>query len=267
MDGFSRRDLGGISFYSCDAFEDLKSVRHGFSTRAGEGRPGPKNLLNLGQVPWDSPQSVADNRAMFLAAVKLQDSRLATVNQVHSDRVHIIEENGGQWNRRTEGDAMATQARGIALAVQFADCLPVLIADPEKGGVAAIHSGWRGTLRRILSKTIGAMGSAFGSRPQDLLVAIGPGIGACCYEVGPEVVDCFKQEYPGVALAEPNYNKPGKHNLDLRRALNVQLSEAGVDFGKVFDMCACTCCNPDEFFSYRREGAFSGRMMGVIGTV
>ncbi len=265
VDGFSRRDVNGISFYSCDALEELQGLHHGFSTRMRHQSAGPECHLNLGRVPWDLTERVADNRAMFLSAVGLQNAHLATLNQIHSDRVHIIEENGGQWNRLPDGDALATRLQGVAVAVQVADCLPILIADPEKGAIAAVHSGWRGTMNRVFSKTIGKMMSAFGSRPQDILIAIGPGIRTCCFEVGAEVVEGFKQEFPGVDLAKPQRGRPDKYHFDLRAALNIQIEEAGIDFRKVFDIGACTYCHPEEFFSYRREGSFSGRMMGVIG--
>ena len=156
-----------------------------------------------------------------------------------------------------------TQTAGIALAILVADCLPILIADPATKTVAAVHSGWRGTRARILGKTIRNMQEAFGCDPLNMLIAIGPAIRVCCYEVGTEVAGKFEAAYPGCRLATPA--KPGRYFLDLRRALDVQLAESGVPPGNVSDMGGCTRCNSREFHSYRADGERAGRMMAVIG--
>jgi len=153
----------------------------------------------------------------------------------------------------------------VALAVQTADCLPVLIADPVNEAVAAVHSGWRGTLSGVLLQTIREMQRAFSSDPTQLLVAVGPGIRACCFEVGADVAELFNSEYPASNPAKPIDNRPGKFLMDLIAVLDIQLTEAGVRPENCYDLGACTCCNTDRFFSYRAEGAASGRMMAVIG--
>jgi YfiH family protein len=261
---FVLRKANGVSYYSCRAFEELPGLHHGFSTRHG-GIPGaPACSLNLGNSTWDSAERVNGNRHRFLSAVHLQEAHLVTLHQVHSDRVHIIKEIFGQGNK-SEGDALITKVEGIALSVQIADCLPVLIADPVKKVVAAVHSGWRGTLKGIALKTVQEMQNAFGSNPEHLLVAVGPGIRACCFEVGQEVADAFNHEYPGCALTKPMKARPGKFLLDLPNALEIQFQTAGIPPNNRHDLAACTRCNPNEFFSYRAEGPSSGRMMAVIG--
>jgi YfiH family protein len=259
-DDFIVRESQGVRYYSCKAFEDIPQLCHGFSTREGcNGQP-----LNLSYRPWDSVERVNENRRRFLSAVNLGESNLAILRQVHSNRAYIIEDNSGEWNQ-SEGDALITTVENIALAVQIADCLPVLIADPAKRVVAAVHSGWRGTLSRILYQTICKMQQCCCSSPSDLLVAVGPGIRKCCFEVGNEIVELFEKEFPGSDLTVPAEARTGKFFLDTGKALEVQLDAAGVPMGNRYDLGACTRCNPDKFFSHRGEGQASGRMLAVIG--
>jgi YfiH family protein len=218
--------------------------------------------LNLGYVPWDAPECVEENRRRFLTALNLEAESLATLSQVHSDRAHILEENPVQWNRHTQGDALITGRPGAALGIQVADCFPVLMVDRLTQTVAAIHAGWRGTLARIASKTVERMVASFGCNRASLLVAIGPGIRSCCFEVGSEVSEAFEKEFPGAKLARAV--SQGKYHVDLCQALGIQLAEAGVDSNQVYDLEACTHCQQDQFFSYRREGLASGRMLAVI---
>jgi len=264
--GFSKRQTDDVPFYVCRALESVPHLRHGFSTRAG-GVSLPSGWLNLSRVPWDSPESVKENRRRFLSAIGVSGFRLETLSQVHSDMVRVIENTYSEGDRRVEGDALVTALNGVAVAVQVADCFPILIADVQIPAVAAIHAGWRGTLARILLKTVRGMQAAFDCRPAELLVAIGPGIRSCCFEVGQEVVDLYRQGFPKTDLAGPRPSHKGKYLMDLPAALDVQIREAGVDRARVFDLGLCTCCHADEFFSYRRDGALSGRMMGAIARV
>ena len=146
----------------------------------------------------------------------------------------------------------------IALAVQTADCLPVLIADPVKRAVAAVHSGWRGTLERVLLQTIFEMEQAFDSSPSDLIVAVGPGIRACCFEVGPEVADLFEKDYAPCKPVHPAEGRPGKYFLDLSKALEVQMDLAGIQVENRYDLGACTRCGVDRVFLIPRRGARRG---------
>ena len=261
--GFALRERQGIPFYVCLAIERLPGLRHGFSTRAG-GVSTSSGLLNLGHVHWDTGECVEENRRRYLAAIGAGEARLATLFQTHSDRVHIIDNNAGQWNGRTEGDALIARLPGVALAVKTADCFPVLIADPRTSAVAAVHAGWRGTLARILSKTAAEMTRCCGCDPSSLLVAVGPGIRSCCFEVGGEVADLYRELFPEAVAPVPEPRREGKRLVDLPAALRRQAVESGIDPARVFDLGLCSRCTPDEFFSYRREGLRSGRMMGAI---
>jgi polyphenol oxidase len=262
--GFVVRERQGIRYFSCEAFDPVARLCHGFSTRDGGLPASAGSSFNLGYTSWDSIERVNENRRRFLSALNLEDSHLSTLRQVHSNRVYIIEDYSDEGNQ-LQGDALATGRENIALAVQVADCLPILIADPVKRAVAAVHSGWRGALSHILRHTILEMERTFGSRPPDLLVAIGPGIRACCFEVGAEIADRFEKEYSGIRLVAPSKTDTGKYYVDLARALEVQLELAGVRAENRYDIGACTRCKPEIFFSYRAEGPASGRMMAVIG--
>ena len=164
---FILREFNGLPFYSCRAFEELPGLCHGFSTRHSS-RDRSAHTLNLGYSAGDSVETVDRNRLLFLSALNLSETSLVTLHQIHSKCIHIIEEIHDHWNA-PEGDALITRAEGISIAVETADCLPVLIADPDNGAVAAVHSGWRGTLKQIASETILTMQKVFRSSPARLL--------------------------------------------------------------------------------------------------
>jgi hypothetical protein len=262
--GFILRQTAAVPYYVCSALAQDSDIRHGFSTRRGGVSLAPEGILNLGYVPWDSHDNVKENRRRFLSALGLTRDCLATVAQIHSAEFHIIIGRPHQWNPHTRGDALVTAERGVALAVQVADCFPVLISDPKTGTIAAVHAGWRGTLARILPQTLAGMKHKLGVDPACVLVAIGPGIRSCCFEVASEVAAAFEAAFPGASLCRPHPTHRGKHLLNMPRALTLQLAEAGASQETVYDLGLCTRCHTDEFFSYRAEGAGTGRMMAVI---
>ena len=183
----------------------------------------------------------------------LVSNNLATVKQIHSDQVLVVESPGPQG----AGDALISHMPGICLAVRTADCLPVLIADPRNRAVAAIHAGWRGVVSEIAPKAIQAMRRQFGSRPEDLVIAIGPGIGPCCFEVGTEVAVQFASFFPEMDLS-------GRTKLDLVETMCRQLGRNGVNPGQISKSGMCTLCDPELFESYRRDRDASGRMTAMI---
>jgi YfiH family protein len=264
---FVRRDADGVPYYSCRALEEVRSIRHGFSTRHGGVSSLPAGSLNLSHVSWDRAERVDENRRRFMTSLNMRAATLATLSQIHSDRLHIIEEKNGQWNQRPQADAQATRLESMALAVQIADCFPILMVDPKVGAIAGVHAGWRGVLARIVSKAVETMKTVMECDPARLIVAIGPGIRNCCFEVGSEVVEAFERKFPGVPLARPHPGHTGKSLLDLRRVLDVQFAEVGISQSQLFDLGMCTRCRMDEFFSYRGEGPKSGRLMAVISRV
>jgi YfiH family protein len=259
---FVRQERGGVVIHVCRALADIPGLRHGFSTRHGGVSPLPRDALNLSRVAWDAGENVEENRRRFLSALGIDPSELRALAQMHSDRIHVVE-TGEPW-ARVEGDAMITALPRLALAIQVADCFPVVLADPDRGVIANLHAGWRGTAARIAEKAVRLAVSRFGSDPGAARVAIGPGIRSCCFEVEADVAAVFEASFPGMPLARPRPGVPGKFLVDLPAALGHQLRAAGVGADNIHDLGACTRCNPDEFFSYRGEGPRSGRLMAVI---
>jgi YfiH family protein len=210
--------------------------------------------------------------------------KVVRAKQVHSDIIQVVD-----GPAQLRGDALVTATLGVALAVATADCLPVLLADPENRVVAAIHAGWRGTLKRITQKTVSVMQARFGSNPAKLLAAFGPGIQVCCYEVGMEVVDEFRSQFfygeelfdklepenPALVML-PRQHLAGSHavmrELEEQHAfLNVeeanvrQLLEAGVPRSRILRGAPCTACHLDQLHSYRKEGPGQGHQSSAIG--
>ncbi len=181
----------------------------------------------------------------------------ATLKQIHSDVVVTV---GVQEGVLGEGDALITNRRGIFLTVRTADCVPILIVDSRRQAVAAIHAGWRGSAHSIAIKTIRRLGEEFDCAPSDLIAAIGPAIGACCYEVGGEVMGCFEPWLDSGSRQASSF-------LDLVDVNRRQLLEAGLTDARIFCAQTCTKCASREFHSYRRDQSSAGRMESAIGIV
>jgi len=208
--------------FRVDALERLSWLRHGFGSKQSANWP------------------------------ELHD--LATLKQIHSDCVVLVDSPGPQG----EGDALISNKRNINLAIRTADCLPILIADPHRRSVAAIHAGWRGVVSQIVPKTVDALGRQFDSNPEDLVIAIGPSIGSCCYEVGPEVAIQFASFFPELDLTS-------RTKVDLAETICRQLGQKGVSRGQIYLSDRCTFCDRGLFDSYRRDKHEAGRMTTVIG--
>lgn len=259
-------------------------LRHGFSTRAGGlSTVYGGSSLNLGWTKDDDPALVMENRKRFLEMAQGDlrgDSRfqMVTVRQVHSALVRSIRAEDGVLEGKLqtaegkavlEGDGAITDLPGVMLGMQTADCVPVLVADVKKRVVAAIHAGWRGTVARIVEQGVATMLREYGSHSEDLVAAVGPSIGACCYAVGEEVRSEFGSQF---GYAEALFNmENGQTHLDLWEANRRQLVEAGVPVARVVVMGECTACTCShgerKYFSHRAEHGFTGRMMSVIGVV
>ena len=277
------RKSGKLQVLQLAAFTKLPWLVHGFSTRGGgTSTLDGKNALNLSFMEWDSRENVTANRRLLQKAVGAEDFSLVVLKQIHSDVVHPFSEAPAE---ACKGDASITATAKLLLGTQTADCAPILLVDPKKKVVAAVHAGWRGTLARVAQKTAGRMHQEFGCKPADLLAAIGPSIGVCCYEVGAEFVSKFAAQFENAEtyfdeartgeepnplqwlnMAPPGHQPPPKNvHLDLRKANESQLLEAGLRAKNIFVSDLCTACRGDLFFSYRKEGGQSGRMLSVIG--
>ncbi len=180
-----------------------------------------------------------------------------TLKQIHSDK--IVQATHSLQNRSEEGDALISGDIGILIGVRTADCVPMLLVDSGKRAVAAVHAGWRGSAANIATKSIERMREAFGTKAGDVYAAIGPCIRSCCYEVGKEVADHFAALFP-----EWGEEDRATRCIDLPEANRRQLVGAGVREDRIFDSGLCTTCQPQQFFSYRREPENPGRMVSAI---
>jgi YfiH family protein len=273
----------GVRILQVPQLAKLPWLVHGFSTRVGGvSKLVGKAVLNVGFTEWDSRDNVKENRKRLQVAVGAQDFKLVSLLQFHSDAIVHFESAPTEPSR---ADACVTTTTDLLLAVQTADCVPILLVDPRNRAVAAVHAGWRGTLARIVEKTIGRMHMQFASQPADLLAAIGPAIGGCCYEVGTEVAATFNGQFPNAAeffdelrtgdepnplqwmnMMPPGHQPPPKSVLlNLPKANRLQLLAAGVPAANISTSDLCTGCRRELLFSYRKEGPESGRMMAVIG--
>ena len=263
---------------------------HAFSTRTGGfSRVYGKNALNLGFTVQDKRDTVERNRAAFLKKLGAVDHGrpwpLVTVRQIHSDIIHRV---AGIPGEALTGDGLVTETPGSLLAIQTADCLPIILVDSKGRAVGVFHAGWRGTVQRIVEKGVGDMRRWFGTLPKDIGAAIGPGVHGCCYNVGQEVVEKFESQfayaaslfhetketdeiherYPLLFLTArpPGHSKlPKKIFLDLVEANYRQLRAMGVLAKNIAVSPLCTACNPGMLFSYRAEKGVTGRLMGAVG--
>jgi YfiH family protein len=200
-------------------------------------------VLELDALPWllhGFGTRDADIPALF--------AQLATVKQIHSSTCVAA---GGRTGILGEADALLEDRPGSVVAVKTADCMPILLADERLHAVAAVHAGWRGTVAKIAAGAVTEMRDRFGTRPDDLHAAIGPGIGKCCYEVGPEV-----------AL---HFGGQGRGHIDLTAANRLQLEEAGVTTKRIYTSDLCTMCLSGEFHSFRRDKEAAGRLYSYAG--
>ena len=298
------RLASGLQILEGPAFARFNWLVHGFSTRPGgvselkalrDGEDTCEKVLNLGFTDWDPRARVLDNREKFIRAIGANKMRVVALRQIHSDIVQVVdsanESRSGADSRETapQGDALITREPGVLLVVQTADCIPILLADPKRRAIAAIHSGWRGTVRRIAAKALGRMQMDFGTKPEDVVAALGPGIGQSCYQVGTEVAAEFQARFPNardwfegpfdrladsdndpnwlpwLAMKPPGHQPPPPRvQLDLIAANRAILEAAGIPARNILSSGFCTACRTDLFFSFRKERT-TGRMMAAIG--
>jgi len=284
----------GVQWLAVPAWETMNWLWHGFSTRRGgrsrayyaDDAPGE---LNLGFTAEDDRETVVQNRRLLAEAVSGDAATpLVGVRQIHSNLVLLACAVDASRERPRRADGLMTNEPGLLVGVRTADCIPILVADRKRRAVAAFHAGWRGTVQRIVESGIGRMRLQFGSRPEDLIAAIGPGIGPCCYSVGEEVLSSFESQfayarelfrevydsdpvrtkYPLLFMTQraPGHSQIGPSlHLNLVEANRRQLLAAGLKPSFVKLIGGCTSCHRELFFSHRGSQGHAGRMMSVIG--
>ncbi len=249
----------GLLLLTATTFEDL-GVPHAFTTRAGGVSAPPFDTLNLGRAVGDAVDAVRENRRRALAALGRPPDDHVEASQVHGARAAVV--GPLDRGRKIPGvDILAARHPGVVLAMHCADCVPVLLADPITRAVAAVHTGWRGTAMGASASAVQALVRTFGSRPADLVAAVGPAIGACCYEVDAPVFQAFARwPWHDEVLIR---HRDGRWRLDLWESNRRQLVGAGVESDAVAVAGLCTSCHADLFFSHRRDRR-TGRMAGLI---
>jgi YfiH family protein len=217
----------------------------------------------LSRIPWlfHGFGTRRFSEADLLSIAAANGARPVLLRQVHSARVLVLEE---ILPTPPEADAMATHRPGLALVIKTADCLPLFLVDPDCRAVAAVHAGWRGTVRRIAAEAVEAMVRVFGTRPASLLAALGPCIGGACYEVGEDVAAPFRRDPSFAALFAPVVSRPRKFLFDLRAANRAQLEAAGLTAANIHDSGTCTHCDP-ALLSFRRDRRSDLRLFNFIG--
>lgn len=298
----------GIGVLECGPLQELRWLIHGFSTRTGGTSTLPASCdgesvanralsrcalddgaLNLGYTDWDTSGNVRENRRRWMKALGAPEFTLTPLRQFHSDAIQLAATPSSSTSvPAMRGDAVISRKTRLLLSVQTADCIPILLVDRARQAVAAVHAGWRGTAQRITLKAVGRMRMEFGTRPEDIVAAIGPGIRRCCYEVGLDVAREFHSQFadaaawfdepfaqlatgeepnplPWLTMAPPGHPaQPRRTHLDLHAANRAILVSAGVPEQNIFSCLLCTSCRADLFFSYRREKE-TGRLMASIG--
>jgi len=284
----------GAQWLPVSAWQRIKWLWHGFSTRRGGlsrayCADDVGGDLNLGFTASDDRELVARNRCLMVEVITGNpNTPLVTLRQIHSSVLVIGAGCDAGRPAPRKGDGLMTDEPGLLLGVQTADCIPVLVADRKRRAVAAFHAGWRGTVKRIVENGVGRMRLEFGSQPEDLTAAIGPGIGVCCYAVGEEVLSSFgsqfayadqlfrevddadevRRRYPMLFLTQraPGHSPMGPSvHVDLIEANRRQLLDAGLSARAIHTTGGCTSCHRDLFFSHRASHGHAGRMMSVIG--
>ncbi|MDQ3918669.1 MAG: peptidoglycan editing factor PgeF [Acidobacteriota bacterium] len=256
---------GGVRALVCEPLE-REGFANAFSTRGGGVSAFPENSLNLAGFDEDPAENILENRRRF---TELLGGRwtLAACWQVHGSDVRVVRDRADAQSEKERCDALTTRLPGVLLGVKTADCVPVLLADARRGACAAAQAGWRGTLAGVVMRALARMREEFGTEAADVRAAIGPAARACCYEVGPEVVEAFRAKFRDAdSLFAPTSD--GHALADIQLANRRQLVESGVAPGRIHTLPLCTICRPELFFSYRREKKLygkTGRLLSVIG--
>lgn len=245
-----------------------RGIKHGISTRLGGVSLASFASLNLALHTGDDPQKVVINRKRFCEALNLDFLRLVTAEQVHGAHIAVVTAQEMGKGREDYADALSntdaliTNLANVPLMLFFADCVPVLIADPVRHVVGISHAGWKGTVAKIAQKTLLAMQEHFGTHPADCLVGIAPSIGPCCYEVDNMVINQLKGEFRNWQDFVSPHND--RWLLDLWKVNRYQLEEVGVLSANIVTSHVCTSCNSKLFFSYRADQGHTGRIAAAI---
>lgn len=256
-----RREASGIPFYSFKAFDEHSEIVHAVFTRLGGVSHSPYRALNVGSSVGDAPKAVEENCRLACQAMSVSGTQVVTAWQVHGNNVGVVD--ARDWGRVVpETDALITNGSEVNLILRFADCLPIFLYDPQRRVIGLGHAGWRGTAAKLASQMVSAMIDSFGCDPSNVLAGLGPAIGPCCYEVGPDVAQAILPTLQNLQSAiQPSGD--GHFSLDLWEANRQQLRHQGIKQIEVGHVC--TACHADEFFSHRADKGSTGRFAALMG--
>jgi YfiH family protein len=240
---------------------DLPGVRHGFATRRGGCSVGPWRSMNVSMNESDAATAVVENRRLLARHAGFAVESLAALSQVHGREVLRIDNLGAMPpERERRFDASISNQPGVVLAIQTADCVPILVASTKPRAVCTIHAGWRGTLQDVTGAAIRSLSEAYGCRPRELVAAIGPCIHTCCYQVDAEVFERFRARFGQRAIS----GECALLRIDLVAANRMLLESAGLPPAQIEVIDLCTSCREDLFFSHRRDRGVTGRQLAYI---
>lgn len=265
------RERNGVTYLTYPALEKLPKIVHGFSTRLGGVSEGIYASMNLSFTRGDEEGAVRENFYRISSAIGFLAEDIVTSDQTHTTNVRVItEEDRGNGITKprpySDVDGMVTNVPGLVLATFYADCVPLYFVDPVHGALGLSHSGWRGTAGKIGEVTIRKMQEEYGSRPEDILTAIGPSICQRCYEVSEDVVEQFRSAFDEKHWEKLFYEKPDqKYQLDLWEANRIVFTEAGILPEHISMPNLCTCCNPEFLFSHRASRGRRGNLAAFLG--
>jgi YfiH family protein len=258
----------GVTFFAADGFTTAGGVCHGFSTRMGGVSEGIWSSMNLGISRGDQQEHVRGNYRHFYEAIGFQGSRMVMSRQVHGDRIRVITSADGTHDLfdplTEEADGLMTDVPGIMLTVFSADCIPILLYDPERRVIAALHAGWRGTSSGIVTRAVEKMTQAYDCRPEQILAAIGPGIGQCHFETHEDVPNAMTESMGASVFPFIKTRPAGKFNIDLKGINADRLERAGLWKSHIAVCELCTACQPELFWSHRIHGTERGSQAAMI---
>ena len=268
---FEEKEIEQVPFLQYPLFENTNIVNHGISTRLGGVSKGIYATMNLSYTRGDAEENVRENYRRIGKAIGVDPARMVCSRQTHTTNVRIVtEEDAGKGVTRERDydnvDGLVTNIPGICLVTFYADCVPLLFVDPVKRVIASSHSGWRGTAARMGQVTVDIMRSKFGCRPEDILAAVGPSICQDCYEVSEDVILQFQKAFREEQWKDLYYKREsGKYQLNLWKANEIILLEAGIPKENLSITDICTCCNPDFLYSHRASKGMRGNLAAFLG--
>lgn len=264
------KESGGITYLQFPALEQMGMVKHAFSTRLGGVSQPPFDTLNFTTTRGDNPAHVMENFSRMAAALNVETDRMVLSWQTHTTNIRTVTEaDAGKGIVRERDyqdiDGLITNVPGITLVTFYADCVPLYILDPVHKAIGLSHSGWRGTVKRMGQETLLKMAREYGTRPSDVIAAIGPSICQDCYEVGGEVADAFRRQFGQKSQEFITAAGSGdKYKLDMWMANRIILKEAGVCPEQIHVTDICTRCNPKLLFSHRKMGEKRGNLAAFL---